>query len=114
MVVENNFSFHGQVSKRKGGKEIKKFWMKDHVDKLLDVTVNTLEEGLYFDPVNDPSLRKLVTETVRLRNKFGEAEKELSHKKARQLARVLGAMSKSTVVRIYCDSFPDISDENVI
>ena len=79
--------------------------MEDHVDKLLDVMVNTQEEAFYFDPVNDTSLRKLATETVRLRNEFGEAEKELSYKKARQLARVLGAMGKIKKLRLISRCF---------
>ena len=52
--------------------------------------VNSLEKGFPFDSDDDqrdPALKKLVTETVRLRKEFVEAEKELSYKKARMFAR---------------------------
>ena len=66
--------------------------MKGHGDKLVDVfsdivIVNILQEGLCFDSdeeQKETSLRKLVTETIRLRKEFVETEKEFSPKKARK------------------------------
>ena len=79
--------------------------MKEHGDTFIDVfcdnlIATSLKEGLCFDSdkdQKDPSLRKLVTETVRLRKEFVEAEKVCK--------------GKSTVVRKYCDSLSDTSDE---
>ena len=40
---------------------------------------------------------------VRLKKEFLEADKDLDSEKARMFARVLSAMGKSTVVKIYWD-----------
>ena len=88
----------------------KELWIKDHGDKLVDV--NTLEKGLPFDKnkdQKDPFLRKLVTETVRIRKEFVAVEKKISSNKARKCTRVLSAVIKSTIVRKYYNSLPDTS-----
>ena len=85
-------------------------WIKDHGDKLVDV--NTLEKGLPFDKnrdQKDPFLRKLVTETVRIRKECVAVEKKISYNKARKCTRVLSAVIKSTIVRKYYNSLPDTS-----
>ena len=110
-----------QKSKRQEGKEGKDTWMTDCGDQLFDVfseiqMVNVLMEGgrfdsdFYQDQV-DPSARKLVIETVRVRLEFVEAEKKLSDKKARSFARKLSALGQNKVVKEYCDDLPEISDE---
>ena len=114
---------HGHVSKRKEGKERKELWMKEHGDMLFDVfsenaMVKTLEEEMCFDSdfyedQKDPALRKLVIETVRVRKEFVDAEKKLSAKKARKFARVLSAMGQSSVVREFCASLPETTDDNM-
>jgi hypothetical protein len=110
------------LSKRREGKERKESWMKDQGQKLFDIfseatMVKVLEEGRCFDSdfyedQNDPSLRNLVIETVRVRKEFVEAEKELATKKANKFARVLSAFGQSAVVKNYCDNLPEVPEEH--
>ena len=110
------------VSKRKEGKERRESWMKDHGQKLFDVfseiaMVAVLKEGRCFDSdfyedQGDPDQRKLVIETVRVRKEFVEAEQNLSKTKANKFARVLSALGQSTVVRDYCDTLPEIPEDD--
>ena len=50
-------------------------------------------------------------ETVRVRKEFVEAELKLSTTKANKFARVLSALGQSSVVRDYCDSLPEVSED---
>ena len=95
--------------------------MADCGDQLFDVfseieMVKVLKEERCFDSEFyqdqvDPSARELVIETVRVRQEFVEAEKNLSNKKARRFARKLSALGQNKVVKEYCDDLPEISDE---
>ena len=77
-----------QPNRRHELNDRKELWMRDHGEKLFDVfseaaMVTTLKEGLcfdseYYEDQKDPSQRKLVIETVRVRKEFVEVEKKLS------------------------------------
>ena len=101
-------------------------WMRDHGEKLFDVLseaamVKAMTEGLCFDSEfyedqKDPSQRKLVIETVRVRKEFVEAEKQCSATKARKFARKLSALGQSPVVREFCENLPEaeVEDDEVL
>ena len=95
--------------------------MKDFGDKLFDdlseAAIMTLEEGICFDSAfyedqNDPSLRKLIIETVKDRGEFVVKEKDLADRKSRKFARKLSALGQSIVVKYYCDSVAEIMMES--
>ena len=98
--------------------------MRDHGCQLFDVfsgeaMVKTLQEGFCFDAdiyedQQDPNLRQLVIETVRVRKEFVDAEKALTNKKARQFARKMSALGQSTIVREFCENIPEDPDRNEV